>query len=221
MLIPKSLAPIAVAAATEATRFTMNGVHLTRLPNGRAQMTATDGRRVLRATWTDADAIQYPTMLAGGSPLDPAGKAEKRLDAIVPIPALLDALKAAAKSRHKPILAHAVLEESSVNGTVRLVATDMERVHDSKTRVLDGEYPDFSGVFPKRLKRLGCLNPRLLGEALIAMAKIMEAEGCELPSVYVDVADKDSKGNPWVFTGKAGSIELQAVVMPITTGEEK
>ena len=53
MLIPKRIFAISKAAAKDQERYAMNGVCLQRTPDGRPLAVATDGHRLVVATWPE------------------------------------------------------------------------------------------------------------------------------------------------------------------------
>lgn len=221
MLIPKRLESIAkIAATTEATRFTLTAVELCRLADGRATAAACDGHRLVIATWRDVDAIQYPTLLAGGRAIDPApGQTATHL---IPAAAFAAACKAAPKRHPKPVLENVVMEESTANGTVRLASTNLDTVSDVQARTIDGEFPDYrsmtDGLGVQRI--VGHFNPRLLGETLLAMAKILETVDDKSPMVTLSFCARSPENSPVTITREAkADPSLVALVMPICPAE--
>ena len=68
MLIhPKAILAVSRAAATEASRYALNVIHVQRMADG-VQLTATNGKYLLRSTTPEADAEELPAGAIGRYP---------------------------------------------------------------------------------------------------------------------------------------------------------
>lgn len=155
-----------------------------------ASMAATDGRRMLRVT--NASERHAATMLAPPK-----------------------SLPGADKSRGLTMLG-----EPEADGVTRYVAKI------GATRVADviGDFPDVDRIMPKPgangYSKIMEVNPRMLGELLLAMADMIEARTDKHKVYSVELYAKDAD-SPLLIVAEAGKGEeharLEGLQMPITS----
>lgn len=149
MLIPKDIFPIVKSTAREHTRYALAAVHLQRLPTtdktGRCQATVTDGRAIIRTTWSETDG--YPLNLADTEPI-------KGFTACIESADWIALGKATPKYlAGQPFRHYAVVEESSlVLPTVRKDGTVTEAGSVTMVTGLDHGYK----CIPAALRFPGC-----------------------------------------------------------------
>lgn len=143
MLIPPNVFHVSKVAATEGTRYTIDGVQVGRDPEGNPFAVATDGKRLLAVKWPEDPADEYP---AG------VGDVTKVADfkVVVPRKAWEDAAKLAPRRPLKPILANVLLDEPRAKEGERipLAATDLESVQRVEPRPPQGYFPPWESVVP-------------------------------------------------------------------------
>ena len=172
MLIPASIFPISRIAATDATRYTLNTVHLERSKEGQARAVTTDGKRLLIATWAEEPGDDFPKV-EGVDPARVNGFA-----ANIPSDSWELAAKGIPKGRtFRPILRSVLLDELGANGTLSLATTDLENPRHVRVKSAEGHFPPFDGVIPRadgddaiRVR----LSASLLAELLTTMSKMAD-----------------------------------------------
>ena len=164
--------------------------------DGKPRACATDGRRLIVATWDEPDANEFPKLdgVDLSKPKKPKGKGKKKpTGTIVPLTTWEKARKAIPKSSTRPILQHAVLEETEqANGNVRMAVTDLETTEKFESRPIEGHYPDFDSVIPKNLDghtKVG-VNPTYLCEVIKIVAEMI---GNDDPTIVLHTPDEADK----------------------------
>lgn len=205
MLIPRVASVVTSHASKTRGAYALNGVLIERTATG-PRVVAGDGHRLIAVTWTEPDAAEYPE-----KPVDLAPRSTTRT--IIPTKDFEAACKAAPKS-HRPILNVVALEESSVNGTVRLFSTDLDADRDVTVRTVEGEYPDVDQVIPPagraKVTRVA-FNPSYMIETCKALLAVSD-RGNVAVTLEIDGPDR-----PMKLTAKnADGVEAVAVIMPMS-----
>lgn len=146
-LLPANLAPLASVAAKESTKFAMTGVQVEVNADNTYRAVATDAKRLLMVEGPCENSNEFPDLPAiAGAPN--GGSA-----ALVPAKAWASTFAAAAKltrkvARSKPALGNV----ATVIGkdVVTFGATDLEQTAAEQTRQLDGRFPPYREIFPKK-----------------------------------------------------------------------
>lgn len=215
MLIPRTiLKSVPKAVSTGAGWQSMTCVELHRLPDGKAEARATDGRIASMVSWQDEPA-DYP----GADHCDP--KAVEGFRALVPgklLAGLVRSMPKVSKGCPKPILQNVALEESSANGTVKAWATNLEESATQELRTEEGEFPAIDGVMPKGPPvATVVLDPVLLRQLLDSMAGAFDDAS---PAVRIEVwsgkGPQSHSDQPVVIRAESGGVSATGVIMPIT-----
>lgn len=211
MLIPQFVASIVKSAARERSHYALNSVLLAREADGAPVAVASDGRQLVKVTWSDKGlGPEYPQRV----PLDMSEVPGFRV--MVPPDALTAAIKSTPKRPSHPILEATVVEESSANGTVRFVTTDLDTDRDVKVRTVEGEYPDYQAVIPPTTRD----GENVIGvdpDRLAALCKILSDGACSSHTRTVRLRVPKDPTHPIVLeasTPEKGS--AVAVLMPMS-----
>ena len=168
MLVPKGALAVVACASTDATRYTLNGVYLERR-NGHSRAVATDGRRLMEATWKTLDPAESPEGYKG----DHRGKSWR---AIVPTSAVVSAVKAVPKKPLLPIMGNVWVQETAKpEDGLTVTSGDIGDCHAVTTQAVDGHFPDVDQVtaIDKRCKPFRvCVNAVYLKEMCAAIEKM-------------------------------------------------
>lgn len=183
MFIPNRIFKIAKCAAREMTRFAINCIRVEREADGRARATVTDGHRLLTIAWKDGEQKGMPwngemtpkTGFAANLPLSVATKIGNAIS--------------------EPIGKGVVIDENK-EGLSVLIANDNAK-GKLDVYIDTGAFPPWRDVVEKYTRYstqddkcdqavvIG-VNPRLLGETLLAMADALgvtrdsAVKGCRL-----------------------------------------
>lgn len=214
MLIPKDVCNVAKVAARDETRYAIHGVSLERDVEGKPWAVATDGRRLIAATWTEDPGEEYP---AGAGDVSHVSG----FKALVPSKDFRDAGKLAAKGRivkARPILGNVLVDEkaTAANGIVPMAGMpDVGSVRTAAPGKLKGTFPQWEAVVPEYdggESVSAVVNPTLLAGLLDVLAKV--DPGRE-PTVRLTIP-RESGRPVRLDTVGTGTVDAKAVLMPIT-----
>lgn len=183
MLVPKRALAVKEAASTDETRFVLNGVYLHK-NESKGEAVATDGRFLLKASWTLQDEQDYPSVPGAISP------AKENDSGIIPTSAIVSAVKAMPKKNKTslPILDNMRVKFDADTNLTQIVSTDLEKHNIQPSRIIDGTYPNYSQVIPE-YKEEGDIKVKVSVEYLykiVSALKQMEAK-----EVIISVKDGD------------------------------
>jgi len=218
MLIPRELFHLAKIASTETSRYALAGVHFERRA-GKPYAAVTDGRKLVAATWTESPLAEFPTLPEGFDATE-----NPTLAVTVPIDACKKAVKmGGTKTPTKPILNNVVMAESSVNGKVPLLATDLESTDRLDPVPVKGQYPSWRDIFPQYLGGQRAATARISLRYLREVVNTMESIIGKGENVVVTLAMDADNGSPDPRPLKAGDpimrpITLTAVRESVTIG---
>lgn len=183
-LLPVNLAPVADICG-EQNRFSMSGVFV-EFDSGHFEPTtlgwtdhtyrcvATDSKRLLMVEGVCPDSNDYPALDA----IEAAPNGECR--GLIPGKAWSEHFKKAdrltKRCKYKTILRHvpAVIGKD----VATLGATDMESNEVCSTRQVEGRFPPYQEIIPKKPPTVVChIDPTYMAETLMAMAKLMKDSG--------------------------------------------
>lgn len=200
-LLTRGHSVVAKAASTDETRYILQGVYLEETKNG-MKATATDGR-IMASVEDESEALaasEYPANVI------PATAPNGAKAAIVPTDAFVKAFKGLPTARRTtlPILQMVAVTMGATETT--LGTTDLETPIVRTARNIEGHFPNYEQIIPKKAEFTINFSPRLLGVAL----KI--AQDFELDQVKMEFTDDKS---PVKITGKRNGQKLTVVVMPM------
>ena len=156
---------VAYAVSSDATRYTLNGVHVEAGGAG-LKMVATDGHRLAR---------YRAASLPPGSVLDAEG--EEPVTGIVPARLLWEGVRLGSQPGGTPTLE--LYEKSAcvrLNGAVTLWAD-----------LIEGQYPAYEGVMPSEYSGCVTIGKGALGSAVSRLAAL--SKGCRVARVRLEVED--------------------------------
>lgn len=199
-LLTKGHAVVARAASTDETRYILNGVYLEETEKG-MKATATDGKML--ATVEDESigftALDYPANVI------PATAPNGAKTAIVPTDVFVSAFKGLPGRKSRlPVLQNVAVTMGATETT--LGTTDLATPIVRTARNIEGTFPNYKQIIPKKSTFAIKFDPKLLGVAL----KI--AQDFELTGVDMEFTDNKS---PVKITGKRNGQTLTVVVMPL------
>lgn len=143
MLVPRSLAAMGKVCDRDSTRYALGGIFFERDSKGRPHAVATDGRRLVHATWVESD--EFPES-AGDRTAVPG------FETILPAEAITAAARGAKLSarmqRMRPNLNSVLIQEPGANGTVRVAATNYDTTAAADVRSIEGRFPKWRDVVP-------------------------------------------------------------------------
>lgn len=213
MFIPKQFAGLAKMTDPHSVRWTLGAVHLERRQdNGQAVAVATDSRRMLVCEWDDS--IQPQKTI---NAFETAGANSDRVadfQTEVPADAWQSILKTIPATKAHPHRA-AHLCEPSANGTLQLTAFGKGcGIVRNQTPAAEGRYPRWRDCFPTETPAaVVCVDARMMGEALIAMADCLGKDDREGKPVRVDLRVIDAS-HGIVLEGENAGIKARGIVMP-------
>lgn len=111
------------------------------------------------------------------------------------------------------MLRNVLVEEPSANGTLRMVASDLENTREIKPKSLEGRYPRWRDVLPKYDSGNSTtisVDPEYMAEVFAVLAKMT---GEESHSVELTVPHDNERAVQ--ITLKRPGIQATAVVMPL------
>lgn len=213
MLIPEKVFPIVVCCAAENPRYAMTAVRLERDAQGSPLAVATDGRRLLVASWHEPSGADYPDI---GVRVDQ----QEGFVAMIPADAWKEAGKAIGRRPGSPILSHLLVDESESNPLL-LAATDLQSVRRFQPRPEEGRFPNWREVIapltmlPKlKGKRKYAVkvqvDAKMLAELLTTLSKMLD-EGSRGVTLYIPV----NGDLPLQIEAKGGTINALGVLMPL------
>lgn len=207
MLVPKNIFAVGKVAAKEQERYAINGVCLDRTPDGRPLAIATDGRRLIAATWAEGK----PEDLPEGLTL----KDDVKGETIVPLDAWKEIEKNVPKRAPRPSLKVAAV---GLNGnSIEAVSTDMASVKRSSAKVAAGIFPKWKQVLP-RYDNPTCIsfNPKYLAEVAEAVAEAAGvAEDC--PTVTLAIQEYN---RPGLIVAHGPNGTAVGVLMPVAADDK-
>lgn len=205
MLVPKNIFAVGKVAAKEQGRFAINGVCLDRTPDGRPLAIATDGRRLIAATWAEGKDLPEGLTL----------KDDVKGETIVPLDAWKEIEKNVPKWVPRPSLKVAAVGLSGEQ--IEAVSTDMASVKRSSSKVAAGIFPKWKQVLP-RYDTPTCIsfNPKYLAEVAEAVA---EAAGVDedYPTVTLAIQDYNKPG---LIVAHGPNGTAVGVLMPVAADDK-
>jgi hypothetical protein len=221
-LLPVSLAPIADLCdkKTNARFGATSGVKITVDDKSQFTAVATDGRRLIRVIGTCDDPAPappnhngYPSIAATESA--PNGELGAVINAKDWQKAFSEAEKLTRKT-HKPILRNVCAIFGKDVST--LAATDLERVSFHQPRNVDGRFPDFNFVFPKKAPTYSIdVDPYLLAEVLETVAKLGTSDDGKRVTLNFQQPDQPFT----ITTHRATPLDVTAVIVPLVGDTKK
>jgi hypothetical protein len=217
LILPRNLAVLTKAAASDSARFALSAVRLQDTGNGTYLAEATDGRILARVTGTNAtNPDDFPPIPAL------AAAPNSGTETLVPVADWTRAFAAIPKpkkrSNQPQTLATAcVIGEQkttfgAVNaGTVAVTEADRPGTGTGKDYI-PARYPRTDEVFPKAARYAFAVNPKLLANVLEIAATFTDAED---PCVTIEVYDSTAP-----ILVKARSMEaaqtFEGLIVPLT-----
>jgi DNA polymerase III sliding clamp (beta) subunit (PCNA family) len=190
VLIPSRLKGIVVLAATESTRYAIEGVCLSRKKD-RCLVQVTDGRRLFNCSWTDQEERE------GDAPPD--------FSVIVPS----HLWKTALTSK----LDNVTLNETFIRSDKPMLVFDRGDCEISGEPITEGKFPNTSDIIPKYKASEGIqlgIAPTLLAEIAHVFGQIdPEKVGC--PKWHIVDPAKSI-----LITSKTDELDAVAVLMPVS-----
>lgn len=175
MLLSRANLLASNAAATDSTRYALNGLHVD--PDGTT--VATDGAQLIAVAPCPADVQDYP----GGSTADLGGDG-----VTIPTDMVNEAAKSIPKRKAKPILENVLL--GSDNGTVALSTTDLSRRRSVDCEPVEGNWPDWRDIVsldrPDSIKVT--INPKMLSALLATLARACPRKSVD-SAVILEIVD--------------------------------
>lgn len=168
---------------------------------------ATDGFALLEMPLGKLDAGDFPPTAGAGS--------EPMKEGIIPASAVVAAVKALPKRTALPALNNIRLTGDG-NGRAALTTNDLEMARDSWVTLIDGTFPNYNQLVPKRLKR-GNKKAREVTLSLAILTKLvraMAAMGADMVRLQVTAHD-----HPVRLDIRYEDGEAHGVVMPMVTKE--
>lgn len=211
MLIPKRVFELYRTASTDAYRYQLNGVLLERVDEETARAVSTDGKCMTVVTWKDSHREEYPARDGG----DPAA-AREGFSAIVPLRDCRELGKMVPKCSVRPILENVALDETPTEGPLTFSATDLDSSTSREVTPVDGIFPDYRSVVPKKDGDQVMIDARSMVNALTTLLKANELGRKE--SAYTTVTlTPDGKGPMKLeLVEKAGrDVEVVVYCMPV------
>ena len=176
MLIPKHIFKIVAATSKDNTRYAINGVLGERHEQGRCAAVATDGRRLLKATWDDAEARKrHP------APKGHATNPKPGFSAIIPPDDWHQVDKNTPKNAPYHSLRDSLLDELSATPThADFVADTTTGPIEIRTGLIDGKFPDYEQVIPQYNEGEDAIaytvDPHMLANTLKTLADVADLE---------------------------------------------
>lgn len=206
MLVPREILKSVPKAAGDDGRYAMGCVELSRRPDGKAEVRATDGRVAVIVSWQDEPG-DYPVI----DGLDSAPVEGFR--ALVPskkFAGLASSMPKIGKDC-KPILHNVAFEESD-GEHVKAGAVDVEFDQTCvRIRAGAGTHPDIDKVLPDGAPMAKVvINPQLLRQLLEAMKGAIDEAS---PAVVLEIHDEQT---PLVIRSEANGATALGMLMPIT-----
>lgn len=183
MLLHKSQLMVADLCSTEASRPTLNGLHVTS-----THAEATDGHVFLRFTpEAIGDAADFPA-IEGVKQFDPGADG-----VVIPSAYCREAIKSAPKRARLPILESIMLGRNGSEAHVELVSMDLDRTNRTTARTLDGPFPNCECVIPKESESVAVRVRLGMGvlKRLVSTLDKMSKGQCE-PGVTLEFRAADS-----------------------------
>lgn len=183
-LLPVNLAPLANVAAKESTKFAMNGVQVEFHDDNTYTAVATDSKRIIMVEGRCPDAATFPEIPALKSA--PNGKSR----ALVPTDSWSKTFKDAAKMTKgryvKPVLQNVAVVCGENEVTFGM--TNLAQVETPMTRQLEGRYPPFREIFPRKSPTVRLrVDAKLLADTLKAVAAMGDDD--EYNTVMLEIYD--------------------------------
>lgn len=190
LLLPRWLAPLAKACATEAARFAITGVRL-ELSSHHYLADATDGRILIRIRGPRGECSDYPPHPAVENAANGA------TTAIIPAKEWEKAFRQVPPRAFKPILENVAVVLSDKEST--LATTNLETASAVVCRNVEGRYPRVEDVLPRK-------QPRFT----ISVDPLYLAKVC---TILASLADPDKRGVTLEFYDDCSPIAMR-VPMP-------
>jgi hypothetical protein len=203
MRIPKSICAIASCCDSESARFAMSAVLFGRR-NKKPFAVATDGRRMIHATWDEEQLLEFPNENAGRiTSLLVHGKDVKELAS------LCNGSKVADKKR--------VYLDESVAENVTASFTDKDIHREIESKPIEGRFPQWQDIIEDD-KAKPVASVRMAGTLLLstlkAVVSALECEGAQ--GVLLEVMQAgDSTPNRIRISGEQNGKTVVAVQMGV------
>lgn len=217
MLIPAQVKNVAKAAASESTRYAINGIFVERT-DGKCSATTTDGRVLLNVRWDDEAARKEFPNTGDGLSVSPNGGDFK---AIMGVEHWTKAFKDAPRLQSaRDWLKYVVVDEHSANGTITLATHNGDAdpacgVHRFAEPSIERNFPAYRDIIPQytddNSTTIG-MNPKLLANLLTAIAAC--ATSVESKGVRLIVPHDPGKPMRIEADGLEG-VQATGVIMPV------
>jgi DNA polymerase III sliding clamp (beta) subunit (PCNA family) len=208
LLLPTNLASL-VKMAGDDTRYSMSGISLSVLPDGRYRAEATNGRYLARVEGTPDSSDDYPVIPALVSAPNSA------TSALIPADDWTGAMKSAPKGRKigaRPVLGNVAVvmgEKTTALGTTDCASESVRQAIN-----IEGRYPKTDDVFPAGEPAVTFdVDPKLLAELLTVAAGI----ACDSQHNRVTITVYSNRAPILVEAQNASKAQtFRGLVMPLT-----
>lgn len=232
---PKIVKAVCACASSDPKRYALSAVKVECLGDGKARMTATDGKQLVEVTFRHFDPKDFPSEIDAVKSAKNGAKS-----ALVPAAELARTVgkSKAAKRGSVPVLTMPVLVMGDAESTV--IGTDLASTSADAIRNTEGSFPntakDAGGIWPEGEPIATVkLNPELLARLCAAALSLNPDARHPLMeiSIYPDKVNKtlDSEGKESEFKSPqpvrvkarridgynraVGNVDLDAIVMPL------
>ena len=210
MLVPRNvLSSVARIADDESTRYALGSVQLSRRSGG-PMAVATDGKRLIAATWDETARLDWPI------PEDSTEHVDE-FSTLLSVDDVKSAVKLAkpkkAQLSLKPVVGNLLVSEASANGSVDISATN--GTESAKTNVLSTavSYPNWEKCVEKPATGTHVtVNARMLAELLLSIA---DATGED--EVVLGLSDHQK---PVCVSSSGSDGSAYGLIMPMCNNDE-
>lgn len=180
MLIPRQLLNLSGVASRDTTRPHLCGISLKRFPSGVAIAEATDGKRLIRATWDEPEKVTFPKTA------DVIPSRKPGFEFTLPTAAADTLEKTIPTKAGDSILNYAGVDEDCGNNTARFTTFDPDARQVHEITGCEGKFPNTNYVIETLWKEKGSIG---LDASLLANTL----------KTWMAVAGKGSKDNPFAI----------------------
>lgn len=206
---PKIVKAVANCASSQPSRYALTGVLCEDHGDGKGRMVGSDGKILCRVDFKHHSPDDFPKEIP---PVKAAPNGSKK--AILPAKALAKVVSGANVSGKKgiPVTQKPVLIMGEHISTV--VGTDLERHSSDWLTPVEGSYPAYEDVVPRKKDADGAsvsFNPELM----IKLCQAAIAINPRTPVMRVQLHGKLKAATVWC-KAHDGSVEMNALIMPLT-----
>jgi DNA polymerase III sliding clamp (beta) subunit (PCNA family) len=208
MLVPSQVFEVRRFASTDPSRYQLIGVHFSRRPDGSPCAVATSGKILAETTWTEDPGEEYPSFDGAKIEKDPS------FSATISTTDCAAAQKAACPKAPKPILNNVLLEETTANGNVQILGTDLDRWTNLKARTVEGTFPNYENALPSEDAVRSGVTVRLSLDLLkTTIEALMKIHGKDADADFTVM--EPSRPVLIVPTEEKSGIKTKAMIMPL------